>query len=107
VPESPGPGVGTGRANNLLRHLFGMPLKEDVDLRSAGSEGEAAARAALERIVRPRLPQGVERERLLERMIPGETVVLNCGNPASMRDVQSIAESNGMRFEKEDWKHDA
>ena len=40
-------------------------------------------------------------------MIPGETVVLNCGNPASMRDVQSVAERNGMRFEKEDWKHDA
>ncbi len=107
VPESPGPGLGTGRANNVLRLLFGMPLKEEEDLRSAGSEGEAAARVALERTVRPRLPQGVESERLLERMIPGETVVLNCGNPASMRDVRSIAESNGMRFEKEDWKHDA
>jgi NAD(P)H-flavin reductase len=107
APGSPGPGLGAGRANNLLRHLLGMPLKEEEDLRSAGSEGEAAARAALERAVRPRLPEGVESERLLERMTPGETVVLNCGNPASMRDVRSIAESNGMRFEKEDWKHDA
>ena len=107
APVSPGPGLGAGRANNLFRHLLGMPLKEEEDLRSAGSEGKTAMGAALERAVRPRLPEGVESKRLLERMTPGETVVLNCGNPASMRDVRSIAESNGMRFEKEDWKHDA
>jgi ferredoxin-NADP reductase len=100
------PGLGAGRANNVLRHLLGMPLKEEEDLCSAGSEGRAA-RAAVERAVRPRLPDGVESERLLERMTPGETVVLNCGNPASMRDVRTIVERNGMRFEKEDWKHDA
>lgn len=107
VPESTGPGLGTGRANNVLRQLFGMPLKEEVDLRSAEPKGEAAARAALDRTVRPRLPPSVERERLLERLTPGETVVLNCGNSASMRDIQRITESNGLRFEKEDWKHDA
>lgn len=105
--ESPGSGPGAGRANNVLRHIFGMPLKEEADLRSAGPTGEAAARAALERTVRPRLPEGVERERLLERLTPGETVVLNCGNAASMRDIQHIAENQGLRFEKEDWKHDA
>lgn len=107
APGSPAPGLGAGRANNLLRQLLGMPLKEEEDLHSGGPEGESALRAALERAVRPRLPEGVEREQLLERMPAGETVVLSCGNPASMRDVRNIAESNGMRFEKEDWKHDA
>jgi ferredoxin-NADP reductase len=99
-------GLGAGRANNVLRALFEMPLKEEEDLRSATSEGAAAARAALERAVRPQLPEHLRRDRLVDRMTPGETVVLSCGNPASMRDVKTIAESNGMRFEKEDWKHD-
>jgi TusA-related sulfurtransferase len=57
--------------------------------------------------VRPGLPGHIRRDALLERMPPGETVVLSCGNPASMRDIRHIAESNRMRFEKEDWKHDA
>lgn len=100
-------GLGAGRANNILRSLFELPLKEEEDLRCAAADGEAAARAALERAVRPRLPEHLRREQLLERMTPGETVVLNCGNPASMRDVKIVTESNGMRFEKEDWKHDA
>jgi ferredoxin-NADP reductase len=99
--------LGTGRANNILRLLFEMPLREEEDLRLATAEDEAAARAALERAVRPRLPEHLRRERLVERMTPGQTVVLSCGNPASMRDVKIIAESNGMHFEKEDWKHDA
>jgi ferredoxin-NADP reductase len=98
---------GVGRANNILRSLLEMPLKEEEDLRLTAGDGEAVARAALERAVRPRLPRHVHREALLERMPPGETVVLSCGNPASMRDVRHIAENNGMRFEKEDWKHDA
>jgi ferredoxin-NADP reductase len=98
--------LGAGRANNILRLLFDMPLKEEDDLRLATAEDEVAARRALERAVRPRLPEHLRRDRLVERMTPGETVVLSCGNPASMRDVKIIAESNGMRFEKEDWKHD-
>ncbi len=99
-------GLGAGRANNILRLLFEMPLKEEEDLRSTTADGEAAARAALERAVFPKLPEHLRRDRLIERMMPGETVVLSCGNPASMRDVKAIAEGNGMRFEKEDWKHD-
>lgn len=99
--------LGAGRANNILRSLFEMPLKEEEDLRSATGDGEAAARAALERAVRPRLPEHLRRQQLLERMTPNDSVVLSCGNPASMRDVKTIAESNGMRFAKEDWKHDA
>jgi ferredoxin-NADP reductase len=99
--------LGTGRANNLLRSLFQMPLKEEEDLHLTGDDGKAAARAVLERAVRPGLPGHIHRDALLERMPPGETVVLSCGNPASMRDIRHIAESNRMRFEKEDWKHDA
>jgi ferredoxin-NADP reductase len=99
-------GLGAGRANNILRLLFEMPLKEEEDLRSATAKGEAAARAALDRAVRPGLPEHLRRGQLVERMTPGETVVLSCGNPASMRDVKTIAESNGIRFEKEDWKHE-
>jgi hypothetical protein len=30
-------------------------------------------------------------------------VVLTCGNPAGMADIEWIAEQAGMRFEKEDW----
>jgi ferredoxin-NADP reductase len=103
----PGQRLGSGRANNVLRSLFQMPLKEEEDLRSTGEEDKAAARAALERAVRPRLPGHIHRDALLERMPPGETVLLSCGNPSSMRDIRLVAESNGMRFEKEDWKQTA
>src|SRR4030095_17068282 len=41
--------LGAGRANNILRSLFEMPLKEEEELRSATGDGEAAERAALER----------------------------------------------------------
>ena len=90
----PADGLATGRANNLLRHLFEMPLKEEED-------GDAAA---LARAVRPALPGGLPREALRRRLDPAKTVVLTCGNPSSMGDIKRIAEAQGMRFEKEDWK---
>jgi ferredoxin-NADP reductase len=98
--------LGAGRANNILRFLLEMPLKEEEELTSTAEDGKAVARAALDRAVRPRLPGHLHREALLERMPAGQTVVLSCGNPDSMRDVRHIAESHGLRFEKEDWKHD-
>lgn len=88
------PLLGTGRANNLLRHVFEMPLKEQED-----ADPEAAASATP-----PRLPAHYPREALRERLDPARTVVLVCGNPASMAEVKGIAERVGMRFEKEDWK---
>jgi ferredoxin-NADP reductase len=99
--------LGAGRANNLLRHVFGMPLKEEDDLQrvSAAGADDRAARALLEKTVKPRLPESVTRERLLERMRPGDTVVLSCGNPLSMEDVRRVSEHNRLAFEKEDWKH--
>jgi ferredoxin-NADP reductase len=97
--------LGLGRANNILRHILGMPTREAEDLMAAADPGaEAVARAALEKTVPPKLPDHLDPQQLRERMPAGETVVLTCGNPGSMDDVHRVAEANGMRFEKEDWK---
>jgi ferredoxin-NADP reductase len=98
--------LGRGRANNLLRHVLGMPLKEDEDVEAAEASGAnaTAARMARDRTVRPELPEHLDRERLRKRLASGDTVVLSCGNPASMDDVRSVATVNEMRYEKEDWK---
>lgn len=85
------PRLGRGRANNLLRHMFGMPLKEEE------------ARENLSRVVTPALPTHISREELLRRLDPSRTVVLTCGNPASMEDIKYVADSHHMPFEKEDW----
>ena len=39
------PRMGRGRANNLLRHIFGMPLKEEEEVAAALARGEDASRA--------------------------------------------------------------
>jgi ferredoxin-NADP reductase len=75
--------IGRGRANNLLRHALGMPLADAA--------------------VTPLLPKPVPAEAIRERLQPGRTVVLTCGNASSMADIQAIAESNQLRYEKEDW----
>jgi ferredoxin-NADP reductase len=97
--------LGRGRANNLLRSVFEMPVKEEQDLREASARGEdpARAKAMLDRTVKPELPQHISREMLLERMAPEKTVILCCGNPLSMTDVKYIADANRIQFEKEDW----
>jgi ferredoxin-NADP reductase len=98
--------VGTGRANNLLRHVLGMPMKEEEELTLAeASDGDVALhRAALERAVKPSLPGRLDLQRVQERMPAEATVVLTCGNPFSMADIKYIADTNRMRYEKEDWK---
>ncbi|MCZ6774868.1 MAG: hypothetical protein O7D34_00245 [Ignavibacteria bacterium] len=97
--------LGRGRANNLLRYVFEMPLKEEQDLKEASARGEdtAKAKAMLDRTVKPELPQHISREMLLERMPPERTVIMCCGNPLSMTDVKYIADANRIQFEKEDW----
>ncbi len=77
------PQLGTGRANNLLRQILGLPLKEPGALASPPRERPLAM--------------------LRERIDPARTVVLTCGNPLVMADIAWIAEQAGMRFEKEDW----
>jgi phosphoheptose isomerase len=83
-----------------------MPLKEEEDLAAARAEGAdvASAEKALARAVRPHLPDHVDHTRLRDRLDPTQTVLLTCGNPAAMADVQTIAGKLGMRYEKEDWK---
>ncbi len=97
--------LGKGRANNLLRHLFEMPLKEEQDLQEAGAAGKDISRlkAALDKTVRPVLPQQISRQELIRRMDPPKTVIITCGNPWSMEDIQFVAGSNHIQFEKEDW----
>lgn len=99
------PGLGRGRANNLLRHAFGMPLKEEHELRAILASGEDAtgATAALERATPPALPRHISRAELQKRLDPSSTVILTCGNPSLMADIEYIADANHIRFEKEDW----
>lgn len=99
------PTLGKGRANNLLRAVFSMPLKEEEDLQQARPRGEdiSVARQGLEKAVRPALPQNHSREELLERMNAQNTIILTCGNPNVMVDIKYIADSNRIRFAKEDW----
>ena len=100
------PRLGRGRANNVLRLLFGLPTREEEDLKLARQSGGdvALAEAALARSVRPELPAHVSAEGLRARLVPGETLVLTCGNPSSMADIRTVSEAAGARFEKEDWK---
>jgi ferredoxin-NADP reductase len=97
--------MGKGRANNLLRHMLGMPIKEEQDVQEAEARGEDAtkARAALAKTVQPILPAQHGLKELRNRMDPPSTVVVTCGNPWSMEDIKYAAESNRIRFEKEDW----
>jgi len=78
------PQLGSGRATNLLRHLFELPPKE-----------QSAVPAAF--------PRERSVPMLRERIRPEQTVVLTCGNPNGMADIAWIASQAGMRFEKEDW----
>ncbi|HWE26292.1 MAG TPA: hypothetical protein VG496_20315 [Myxococcales bacterium] len=78
------PEIGSGRANNLLRHVFGLPPRETV-----------AAPLAL--------PHNRGLSMLRERIDPKRTVVLTCGNPNGMADISWIASQVGMKFEKEEW----
>jgi ferredoxin-NADP reductase len=76
--------LGQGRANNLLRHIFGMPLQEPT--------------ATI-----PVLPAHVRRDGLLTRFAPTDTVLLTCGNPASVADITHIAGTQRIRVETENW----
>lgn len=105
-PSSADGELGAGRANNLLRHMFDLPTKEQEDVAQAAARGEVpkVLQDALARAVAPRLPAGVSRASLRRRLDPARTVVLTCGNPSSMTDIKRVADAVGMRFEKEDWK---
>jgi ferredoxin-NADP reductase len=97
--------LGRGRANNLLRHIVDMPLMEEQAIQDAlAGRGEASvAKAALERTVEPALPRHLSKSELQKRLDPARTVVLTCGNSSLMADIEYVADTCRMRFEKEDW----
>jgi ferredoxin-NADP reductase len=99
------PRMGRGRANNLLRHIVGMPLKEEEEVEAATARGEdpSRARAALARAVLPALPRHISRTDLMKRLDPSRSVLLTCGNPSSMEDIKHVADTHRIPFEKEDW----
>jgi ferredoxin-NADP reductase len=99
------PAVGKGRANNLLRYIFGMPSKEEQEVDEALKRGGDAsgAQEALRRTIMPVLPRSVSADDLRRRVCSPATVIVTCGNPHSMADIQYVAETNRVRFEKEDW----
>ena len=99
------PKIGKGRANNLLRFVFDMPLKEEQDLQllAAQRQETTEAKKILQRTVKPVLPRHISHDRLLARMKPEKTVILTCGNPLSMDDINYIAVANKIKFEKEEW----
>jgi hypothetical protein len=76
--------LGAGRANNVLRHVFGITARES-------------------QAVPPELPRDRPLAMLQKRIDPSQTVVLACGNPDGMTDIAWIAEQTGMPFEKEEW----
>jgi len=100
------PRLGAGRANNVLRHVLGMPVREEEEIAETEAAGGdvAAARKALERAVRPALPARSSLSALHDRLDPSTSVILTCGNPSSMADIKRVADRSGIRYEKEDWK---
>lgn len=95
-------GIGRGRAVNVVRHVYGLPAaEEEKQARAVSDVTKAAADLALERLVRPALPAAVNAAELAARVAPGETVLLACGNPASVADLESTARRRQVRFGRE------
>jgi ferredoxin-NADP reductase len=99
------PLLGRGRANNLLRYIFDMPLREEQEIQNALAKGEdtSLAKAALKRTVDPALPRHLSKRELQKWLDPARTVILTCGNSSLMADVEYVADTCRIRFEKEDW----
>ena len=99
------PVLGSGRATNILRLLYDLPMKEEEDVAEAipGSPARAVAEAALARTPRPTLPPSAEMTALRRRFDPTDAVILTCGNPASTSDIERTAARVGLRSEVEPW----
>ena len=97
--------VGIGRANNVLRHIFDLPMKEEEVLSAAKSgKGDLArAEAGMKRTPKPKLPKHISVSELQKRFDPAKTVILTCGNPWSMADIEETAKRNKIRYEMEEW----
>ncbi len=98
------PRIGRGRASNVVRHVYGLPTaEEEKQTRATSDITKVAAALALERLVRPVLPAHVNAAELGARVAAGDTVLLACGNPASVADIESTAKRRQVRFERETW----
>ena len=99
------PRLGRGRANNVLRHILGLPLREEEELAEILVRGEdpREARAALENATVPRLPCRLSRGECVKTLNPADAVIMACGNPALMADIKYLAGIHEIRFEREDW----
>ena len=95
--------IGQGRANNIVRHMYDLPTTEEDKLTNAtGEVARAAANLALERLVHPVLPSHLTASELSTRVEPATAVLLTCGNPSSMADLEATAARREIRFDKED-----
>ncbi|PWT94096.1 MAG: hypothetical protein C5B54_00575 [Acidobacteria bacterium] len=99
------PKLGVGRANNVLRKILDMSLKEEEDLQDMARKGEdiLEAKRTLDHVIKPELPKSVALQTVRQRMNASETVIFSCGNFQAMADIKYAAEKNQIRFEKEDW----
>jgi ferredoxin-NADP reductase len=85
-----------GRANNLIRTILGLPLREEEIARETG--------VAPARLTRPVVAPDLDAAELRDRMPGGQkTAILTCGNPDLMDDIRRIAEKADFRFEMEEW----
>ena len=97
--------MGAGRANNVLRHMFELPMKEEEVLAAAkaGKGDLARAEAGMQRTPKPQLPKHMSVSGLRDRFDPSKTVILTCGNPWSMADIEETANRRNIKFEMEEW----
>ena len=98
-------GMGVGRANNVLRHIFDLPMKEEEVLTAAraGQGDLARAEAGMQRTPRPELPKHLSAQRLRDRFDPANSLIMTCGNPWSMADIEETANRSNIKFEMEEW----
>ena len=90
-------------AEKLIRYRRDRLSESTIaELRAQGGE-TTEAEAARAKATPAALPPRISPESLQGRLNPPETVLLTCGNPAGMADIQKAAEARGIQFEKEDW----
>lgn len=68
--------ISRGRVNDIVRHLMGEKMSGNVP---------------------PALTSQLEKEALLERMLPGKTAVYLCGHPGMNQDLKEIFGKDGYR----------
>ena len=80
-------------------------MKEEEVLAEARAEkGDLArAEAGMKRTPKPELAKHLSVKTLHDRFDPAKTVIMTCGNPWSMADIELTANCNNIRYEMEEW----